>query len=577
MLKKITILCIALLNILLFFACGTHNRDFNLRPAKGDINYGGTFRYNETEFIRSLFPQNITEVTGHRCANQVYEGLVELDQKDLSIHPAIAKSWEISDDGLVYTFHLNKGVYYHDDPCFQGGIGREVKAQDFKYCFDKLCTTYDLNKGFWVFENRVKGANAYHELDLAKKTLPAEGVTGVRVINDSTLQIELVQPFAAFLYILATPFTFVFPKEAYDKYGSEMRMKCVGTGPFYIKAIEENETIILLRNKKYWRNDSLGNQLPYLDGVRISFIHEAQAELLEFKRGNLDQVYRPALEMMDEIYDDQGNLTQAYAHFQSQHMPSMSFQYYGMLNLKNRLFDNIKLRQALCYAIDREKICRFTLKGTGFPASYGVVPPGIAGYNSAAVHGYTFDPIKAKQLLAEAGYPDGKGFGELTLQINAGGGRNQQVAETIVKMLRDNLNLNVKITQLQWAQHLENAETSKCDFWRFGWQADYPDPENFLNLFYGPHVPPKPEDNSYINTSRFKNAEFDEKFKQALRTIDDVQRNIYYHQADSIVTAYAPVLPIYYDVEYRLLQKYIENYPKNAMEYRSFREVWMKK
>lgn len=577
MLKKSTILCIALLYICLFVSCGRGDRSFNLRPAQGDRNYGGTFHYNETEFIRSLYPHNITEVTGHRCSNQIYEGLVELSPKDLSIQPAIAKSWEISEDGLLYTFHLNKGVRYHDDPCFEGGKGREVTARDFKYCFDKLCTSYDLNKGFWVFENRVKGATAYHDLAVAKKELPTEGVEGVRVINDSTLQIELQQPFSAFLYILATPFAFVFPQEAYAKYGSEMRMKCVGTGPFYIKAIEESEAIILLRNENYWRKDSHGNQLPYLDGVRISFIHEAQAELLEFKRGNLDQVYRPALEMMDEIFDDEGKLTKAYSHFQAQHMPTLSFQYYGMLNVQGRLFDNIKLRQALCYAIDREKICRFTLKGTGFPASYGVVPPGIAGYKSSKIHGYTFDPIKAKKLLAEAGYPDGKGMKELTLQINAGGGRNQQVAETVVKMLRDNLNLNVKITQLQWAQHLENAETSKCDFWRFGWQADYPDPENFLNLFYGPHVPPKPEDNSYINTSRFKNAEYDEKFKQALRTIDDVQRNQYYHDADSIVTAYAPVLPIYYDVEYRLLQKYIENYPKNAMEYRNFREVWMKK
>lgn len=556
-----------------FFACERNKRHYKMLEGKGSITLGGIFRWNETEFIRSLFPHNITEVTGHRCSNQIYEGLLMMSQKDLSIRPCIAKNYEIDESATVYTFHLRSNVFFHNDACFANGKGRVVTAHDFKYCFDLLCTKSPMNKGFWVFENRVVGANTYHELSINNKDLPTEGVSGIVAVNDSTLQIRLEQPFAAFVYILATPFTAVFPKEALLLYGKEMRMKTVGTGPFILKSVIEDEVVILSKNTHYWDSDSLGNKLPYLDGIRISFIKEAQAELLEFKRGNLDQVYRPALEMMEEIYDENGALQNEYSGFVSQHKPSLSLQYYGFLNC-SPLFANTDLRKAFCYAIDREKLCRYTLKGTGMPAKYGVVPPGCGAYKSENITGFSYDPVLAKQYLASAGYPDGKGLQPLVLQINAGGGRNQQVAEAVTKMLRDNLNISVEITQLPWAQHLENAETGKVLFWRFGWVADYPDPENFLNLFYGPHVPVKINDNSYINTVRHKSKAFDVLFKKALATTNDTARLKLYNQADSIVINDAPLLPIYYDVEYRLLQNYIVNYPKNSMEFRLLRDVW---
>jgi len=545
-----------------------------MRPGKGGIQLGGIYRYNETEYIRSLFPHNITEVTGHRVSNQIYEGLMDMDPATLSPRPSIAQHYIIDSSGLVYTFYLHKGVRFHDNDCFPNKKGREVTAHDFKWCFDLLCTKSDMNKGFWVFENRVKGATTYHNLSVAGKPLPSTGVEGIKVIDDYTIEITLEQPFAAFIHIMATPFTFVFPKEAYNKYGKDMRIAACGTGPFFLKKLIEDEAVILSRNPHYWRIDSFGNVLPYLDGIRVSFIKESQAELLELKKGNLDQVFRPALEMIDEMLNEDGSLSQEYNKFIHQSHPSLSLQYYGFLNI-NGLFTNKKLRQAFCYAIDRDKICKYTLKGTGMPAKYGVVPPGMSGYNNENIIGYKYDIVKAKQLIADAGYPEGRGLPEITLQINSGGGRNQQVAEAITKMLRDNLNLNIKISQLQWAQHLENAETGKCQFWRFGWVADYPDPENFLNLFYSIHIPQKLSDNSYINTTRYSNPAYDEIFKKALATVDDRERLAFYEMADNIVIKDAPILPIYYDMDHRLLQGYVRNYPQNAMEYRLFREVWL--
>lgn len=546
-----------------------------LRPGKGGITLGGVFRTNEVEYFRTLFPLNITEVTGHRIAAQVYEGLVGFSQKDLSIQPLLAEKWEVDSTATHFVFHLRKGVHYHDDPCFPGGKGREVTANDFKYCLTKLCTSDANNQGFWVFQGRVAGADAYFESTKKGQPLP-EGVTGIKVLDDYTLEIDLVEPFAGFLNMMALPFTAVFPKEAVEKYGIDMRSKCVGTGPFYIKAIKDDQSVTLARNTSYWGTDSLGNQYPYLDGIRITFIKDKKAELLEFKKGNMDMMYRLPLELTDEIITHEDSLTEAYKQYVLQAKSSLSIQYFGFLNT-DKLFSNKNLRTAFNYAIDRRKIVEYTMKGGGVPANYGVVPPGMKGYDTKVIRGYEYDPGKAREYMAKAGYPNGKGFPAITLQINSGGGTNQQVAEAIQKMLNDVLNITVNIASMPFPQHLENVETGKAPFFRSGWQADYPDPENFLTLFYGKHVPANPADRSYLNSTRYKSAEFDSVFAEALRTVDDDKRNLLYMKADQIMIDDAAIMPIYYYKDYRLLQANVRNFPQNAMEFRNMKDVYFAK
>ena len=232
-----------------------------------------------------------------------------------------------------------------------------------------------------------------------------------------------------------------------------MRIKTVGTGPFILYKIRENDVAILRRNPHYWDQDSLGNQLPYLDGIRWSFIADQKSALLAFKKGDIDLLFRPPLELVDEIVDREGNLLGEYKSFQFQEEPSMTIQFYGFKN-QGTLFNNKKLRQAFSYAVDRKKIVDFTLKGAGFPGIYGVVPPAFPSYDATQIKGYNFDPQKARKLLAEAGYPGGKNFPNLELQINSGGGRNEQVAEAVQKMLNENLNINISIVKMTFAQHL---------------------------------------------------------------------------------------------------------------------------
>lgn len=561
--------------VYIFSGCGNggENNTNEITKAKGDVYYGGVFKVNETEDFRSLYPLNVTEVVAHRITNQIYEGLVKLNQEDLAVEPSIAKNWDVTEDATSFTFYLRKGVKFHDDPCFPDGKGREVTAHDFKYCLDRVATADPDNQMFWLFKDKIKGANEHFEMTQEGKD-PKNGVEGIKVIDDYTLQIDLEFPFADFLKILSHPACWVYPKEAVEKYGVELRKNTVGTGPFRMKQLKEGEKVVLVRNENYWGIDEFGNQLPYLSALNISFIKDKKAELLEFRKGNLDMVFRLPLEMINEVVGELEDAKKGQNKpFIMQVVPAMSIFYYGFQH-KSELFSDKKVRQAFNYSIDRESIVTYTLQGEGRPGNYGIVPP-FKGYEFEKIKGYEFDPDTARELLAEAGYPGGEGFPVLTLQINSGGGdRNVQTAEVIQKMLKEHLNIKVEIEIMQFAQHLDRLETGKAIFWRTGWVADYPSPENFLNLLYGEHVPSEMSSQSYINSVRYQNQEFDSLFEAALREVDDKKRNDLYRQADQVAIDDAAIMPIFYDENTRLLQVDVRNFPANAMEYRNFSEVY---
>ena len=563
----------------LFLLCCHGEPTKDQRHKKGELvtlsggkYYGGVFRINETEYYRSLYPLNITEVVGHRIINQIYEGLVSLNQATLRIEPCLAESYVVSDDAKTYTFKIRKGVKFQDDPCFKDGLGREINAFDFKYCLDKLCEADANNQGFWVFQNLVVGADEYYASTSIKKPLVG-GVSGIKVIDDYTIEISLIRPFASFLAKMATPFTAVFPKEAIVKYGLDMRDHAVGTGPFRIKAIENDESVFLERNPNYWGKDSLGNQLPYLDAIKFSFLHDEKVEMMEFNKGKLEMKYRIPLDMFDEVVDNNGKATPEYSQFQIQQTVEMSTQFYGFLHTEPP-FNNKYVRMAFCYAVDREKLCKYTIHGQGVPAIHGLVPPCFDGYDWKAVDGYEYNPAKAKAYLTLAGYPNGKNFPLVTLQLNSGGGRNANVAEAVKKMLEETLNIKVELNQVVWAQHSENIETGKCKFWRLGWIADYPDPENYLNLMNGANVPKNTKDKAYINSFRYINPLFDAIYQKANQTTDLQERNELYKQADQIGVDDAVMLNLFHDKQFRLLQPYVRGFAQNAMEYRLLKCVY---
>jgi peptide/nickel transport system substrate-binding protein len=574
-----TKLLLSLLALTFFLSSCGDKKEESLESIEGGKKRGGIYRINELEDLRSLDPVRISDVVSHHISHQFYDLLVDLDS-NLEIVPELAKNWEVSPDGLLYTFNLRNGVKFHDNACFPGGKGRLMTAADVKYSYDRVMDVRTGSIGFDYYRNYVEGAQEYYEetrkASAENRQPKLTGVSGYIVKDDSTFQIKLKKPFGPFIYYTTLGYAYIVPREAVEKYGRDFFQNPVGTGAFVFVDWKPDQELNMKRNPDYWGKDEHGNQLPYIDGAKFRFIKDVASQLLEFKNGNIDESYRIPNESVREIVDENKNLTPEYSQFVLQRTPTMSTQFYGFLT-SGRLFKEPKVRQAINYAIDRDKIVKFVLNGQGFMgATHGITPPSMKGYDVNKITGYKYDLEKAKQLLVEAGYPNGQGFPQITLQINAGGERNIQVAEAIQAMLKE-IGLNMVLSQVQFAQHLDNIDAGKADFYRLGWIADYPDPESFLNLYYGKNVPDNPSDLSPINSTRYRNAKFDEIFEKAIGTTDKTQRFALYLEAEQIAVSEAPMLYIYYDEDYRLLQNYVKGYALDPMHRVDFRHLWLDK
>lgn len=544
----------------------------NLREAKGGRSYGGTFRMNEVQELRSFDPAILNDAPSHHAVHQIAELLVDIRPDSINVlEPELATRWEVSPDGLTYTYHLRSGVRFHDDSCFPGGKGREMKAADVKYCFDRSLNQTAGTVGIGYFRDKVKGAQEYFNATGAGKTPPKEGVSGFRVVDDSTFAVDLVKPFAAFKYYPALGCCYIYPHEAVERYGADFARHLVGTGPFVFDHWTTGREMVMKRNPNYWKKDKFGNQLPFLDAVSFTFIKDEKAQLAEVTNGNLEEAYRIPSELFPQVVGPDGKAKGNYANFQIHRVEALSTQFYGML-CPGPEFKDRRVRQAFNYAIDRDQIVRYTLQGQASgPATHGLVPPSMPGYDAKGVKGYTFNLDTARALMAAAGYPEGKGFPPVSIQLNNGGGRNLLVAQAMQQML-SKLGIRVGLKQLEWPQHQEALESGRAPLFRLGWVADYPDPENFLNLFNSRTIPPSGP--SQINSTRYANPTFDSLFSLAVATLDDAERMRLYQQAEQVAVDDAPMIFIYNDMDFRVVQPYVQNYFSNPMDRRDLTEVW---
>lgn len=575
----LTFLCAGLV---IFQSCdttkeGSAGASLELREAKGGKYYGQVLRINESDYFKNLFPHHIIDAISYRIASQVYEGLLKFNPQDLTLVKGLAEDYSVDSTNTVYTFKLRKGVMFHDDESFQGGKGREVTAEDLKYCYTLLCTQYPNNQGFTVFKDILKGANEYYAAT-ANNQKPDFEVEGMKVLDKYTIQFTLTEPNSIFLYNLARPFTFIFPKEAYEKYGLEMRTHAVGTGPFQVQHIEEGTSVILKRNDNYYAYDEDGNRLPYVDGIKIKFIQDRKTELLEFKKGNLDLMYRLPTDYIIEILEEANTKKGEYGHYQLQRTPEMATHIYAFLN--KGMFSNKNVRKAFSFAIDRKKILEAVLNGEGFaPGYHGITPPVTVfkekGYDVDKIKGYDKNLDSARFYINKAGYPDGKGFPKIVLDLNADGERNIPVAEEIQKQLKDNLNIDVELNLVPQAQLVEKMITGQSTFFRVGWIADYPHPENFLWLFYGKTVPSDDKQISYPNMLRYKNPKFDELYEKGLNAKTEEETYKYFLMAENVLMEDAPAIMLWYDEGYNMLQDNLRNFHSNAMNYRDFTRVYL--
>ncbi|MCB0765200.1 MAG: ABC transporter substrate-binding protein [Flavobacteriales bacterium] len=550
--------------LLVSVAC-TGTPEARHREGKGGKHYGGVFNANESDELRSLFPLSLLQASSHRIGAQLFEGLVRFDQSDLSVQPALAASWQIDASGTVYTFSLRKGVRFHDDPCFEDGIGREVQAADVVHCFEALCAFSELNQMFWLFQDKVLGANA-HFAASANDEAPG-GVKGLEVLDPYTLRITLLNPWPGFLQVLAHQGCWIWPKEAVEHYAKEVHWHPVGTGPFRLKAFRKGEALIMERNPHYWEVDEAGNRLPFLDAIRYTFLQDKGKELDEFEKGHLSVIYELPIDRTEILR------TGADKGFQVQSVPGLTVQYYGF-NMRKEPFKDKRIRQAFSLAIDRQLLVDSVLGGLAIAADRGVVPPGFSQYPYDTVPPTTYDPDKARALLAEAGHPDGKDLPAVFLQVNNNGFGYVRVAGVLQGMLERELGARVVSSVLPAEQHFDRVERGDVAFWREGWVADHPDPENFLALFYGKNAPLDSLAPATMNSTRYRNAEFDSLYVLAQRTTEPAERMLLLAKAERRLMSDVVVIPLYFERSIRLLQPWVMDLPINGMEYRALGPVW---
>ncbi|MCC5931944.1 MAG: ABC transporter substrate-binding protein [Cyclobacteriaceae bacterium] len=575
--KIISISCTsALCFILLFSGCGgKQERSIDqLLEVKGERYAGGVFRLNESEYIKNLFPHNITDAYSYRVAQQIYEGLFKFDVENLDVVNNLCESWEVDENLTRYTFTLKKGVMFHDDPCFENGKGREMTAADVAYCFTRLCTKSQNNQNFATLTEIIKGASKYYEASKSGLS-PVFEIEGIKVIDKYRIELSLNEPNALLIVHLARPGCYIYPKEAEEAYGLDMRIHTVGTGPFYLSNVDEDISLILKRNENYHQADQYGNPLPYLNALSITFIKDKKSELFEFRKGNLDMIYRLPTEFIIEILEESiSGARGEYSQFDLQRSPEMMTQFIS-LNHQGKIFSDINVRKAFSFAIDRSKILDFVLNGEGYgPGVHGITPPGYNKYDIEDIAGYSLNIDSAKYFLQLAGYPGGKDFPKLQYFFNTEGERQTHVAVELQKQLKDHLNIDIELISMPFAQLLEKSFKGDYDILRAAWVADFPSPENFLWLFYSKDVAKNPDEASYPNIARYINKNFDRLYDAALKAPSLDEANRLFKLAEQNLMKDAPVIVLWYEEGYRLVQNYVRNFPNNPMQYRDFSNVW---
>ena len=524
-----------------------------------EISREKIFSLNLNQNIETLEPVMSNSIQSIWGLSVMMEGLVEFDRKT-DLKPLIAKSWTISDDALTYTFTLRNDVSFHDNACFKDseGIGRKVVASDFKYCLERVCNPKTKSRGQWVYRDRIKGAQEYIDFMSGKSAKPVDGVTGIIAVNDSTLSIELTKPFAPFLSILTMSYGYVYPKEAVEFYGEKFGQNPVGTGAFRFVKWDIDKELVYAKNYKYWGKDESGSSLPYLNGIKITFTQSSETEFLDFQNGKYDY-HDPSSETYDQITDENGNLTDPQNKpYSLIKQPWLQTVFFG-LNQSPDLpggkdgpfLNNKKLRQALNYAVDKNKIVKYVLKNRGAPAYNGPLPAGMPGFNPD-IKGYTYDKEKAKLLLAEAGYPEGKGL-KLTLVTG-----NEEVQKTIAVAVQEQLKeygIELLLDQMIQSTLISKQEDGVFSFWRASWGADYYDPENFMALFYSKNITPNGP-----NRVGYSNPEADKLYEDALKITDFNQRKEIYDRMQKIVIEDAAWLNLYYNQKAYLLNKDVEGF-----------------
>jgi oligopeptide transport system substrate-binding protein len=485
---------------------------------------------------------------------RVYEGLLQFHylKRPYELEPNLAEAMpQVSKDGLTYTFKIKKGVKFHDDACFEGGKGREMKAQDVVYSIKRLADAHNVASGWWLLDGKIKGLNEWR-----KKYAPVDAsnyddtVEGLKALDDYTVQFKLTRKFPQFLYALAMTFTYVVPNEAVAKYGKEFINHPVGTGPFVLKSpFSSGATkITYIKNPNYrdvffpttgadsdksagLLNDA-GKKIPFVDEINVMVQTEAQPRWLSFEKGKVDYLAVPK-DNFDSVVIPGKGMTDAYAKkgIALHVTPDLDITYIAF-NHDEKIFQNSKLKQAMSMAYNRKESNELFYNNMGVVAN-APTPPGVAGNAEGFKNPYVeFNLEKAKKKLAEAGFPEGKGLPVMYYEALAST-TSRQMAEYFAKSMAK-IGVQIKVNTNTWPQLTDKIKKRKAQMWGISWIADYPDAENFLQLFYGPNSSPG------ANGSNFNDPWFNETYEKAAVMQHSPERSSLYDKLNKYIAEKVP-------------------------------------
>ena len=499
---------------------------------------GGTLRMVFVSDPPTLDPAHATDLTSSSVIRQVFDALLELDEK-LVPAPALAERWTVSADQRTYTFHLRRGAKFHN--------GREVRAADVKYSFERAAR----GKRPWVFEKLV-GAREF-----IKSGAPE--IAGVRVVDDATVELRLERPFAPFLHLIAYDAASIVPREEADKRGAGFASHPVGTGAFRFASWRRDDQVVLERFPEHFRGPA------HLERVVFRVIPAEATRFNEYVAGQLDVTDIPtgrcqALKADPKLQGD-------VAIWPTLGTSALRF------NVERAPFSDARVRRAIAHAVDPSTIVERLLEGCVTPAA-GIVPPVLSGWTAAAKR-LPLDRDRARALLAEAGFPGGRGLGPLAYHFNTSDAI-QRIAELLQAQLKE-IGVTLELRRLDWAAHIKLVDDGSAGFFRQGWIADYPDPENFLTvLFHSRNV------GAPGNTSRYRNPVVDRLLDEADTMAPGGPRMKRYQEAEQIILDDAVWVSLYFYASRGLIKPYVKGLERSpqstAPEFLApLRKVWLER
>lgn len=565
---------------LLAASCGQQDLD-ELRFEDEQVLYGQTSR------IQGFDPAKSGDVASSMVISRMYEGLLQYSylERPYQVEPLLAAAMpEVSDDGLTYTFTIRDDIHFQDDPCFPGGKGRELTAEDFVYSIKRVADVKNASSGYWAFNGRIVGLDDFRAASEGDAPTDYDAVVkGLRALDDRTLQIKLTGPYPQLLWILAMHYSYAVPREAVEAYGDGFVNHPVGTGPFILHKWKRNYRIEFVRNPKWAETgrvefypsegseedraagllDDAGKAIPFLDRIVQYVVDDSATQWMMFlsgqfsfsgiSRDNWDVVITPDKNLVDDLAEQGIELITN---------PTLDLYYIGF-NMDDPVVGrNKKLRQALSCAYDPDVLVKY-YNGRITPV-YGPLPAPLAGFKPEPT-AYSYNLEKARKLLAEAGYPNGIDPAtdrrlELTIELGAATPDVRQRIDLLIDQF-DQIGVVLKASYNNWPTFLDKMDRRQAQIFQLGWVADYPDPENFLQLFHSANVSPGPNHANYVSS------EFDTLYEQMRVLLPGEEKDHLCEQMADIVIEDCPWIFMHQPMSYALVHHWLKNYKSHSFPY----------